>query len=122
MSGFTGVVALLISADWLIGWVETCLPADGWSGPGTVFIGLGLAVALTAIGRLIYNRVRVGSTGEPVDDGDEDSPQPSSSGEAPVAKRPRNLPVERRRVIVEYATTYGAAVLVIVIGAELAWN
>lgn len=122
MAGFTGFVALFNLKDWLVRWVETCLPADGWSGPGTVFIGLGLAVALTAVGRLIYNRVRVGTTGEPVDTGDESSPRPSSSGEAPVAKRPRNLPVERRRVIVEYATTYGAAVFVIVIGAGLAWN
>lgn len=122
MAGFTGVVALLISADWLVGWTDRCLPADGWSGLGAVFIGLGLAVAVTAVGRLIYNRVRVGTTGEPVGRGDESSSQPSSSGEVPVAKRPRNLPVERRRVIVEYAITYGVAVLVIVIGARLAWS
>ncbi|MGI0520965.1 hypothetical protein ABY45_10360 [Microbacterium maritypicum] len=122
MFGFTGVVALLISADWLVDWADHCLPADGWSGPGTVFIGLGLAVALTAIGRLIYNRARVATTGEPVDNGDENSPQSSSSGEAPATEHPRNFPVERRRVIIEYAITYGAAGLVIVIGTGLAWN
>lgn len=120
-TGAIGVAALFISANWLLGWAETCLPADGWSGPGTVFIGIGIAVALTAVGRLIYNRVRVGTTGEPVDNRDETSSQPSSPGEAPVAKRPRNLPVERQRVIVEYAITYGAAVIVILVGAGLAW-
>lgn len=120
--GVTGVAAMFIITDWLVMWAGTCLPPNDWSGLGTVFIGLGLAVALTAIGRLIYNRVRVGTTGEPVEDGYENSPRPASSGEAPSEKRPRTLPVERRRVIVEYAVTYGAAVLIIVIGAGLAWN
>ncbi|MFK3676205.1 hypothetical protein ACI2IP_00655 [Microbacterium sp. NPDC090218] len=121
MVGFTGFIVLIASGISLIEWADSCLPADGWSGLGAVFIGLGLAVAVTAVGRLIYNRVRVGTTGEPVARGDESSSQPSSSGETPVAKRPRTLPLERRRVIVEYVITYGAAVLVIVIGAGLAW-
>ncbi|MFE7197790.1 hypothetical protein [Microbacterium oxydans] len=120
MAGFTGFVALLISADWLVGWTERCLPADGWSAPGSVFIGLGLAVALTAIGRLIYNRVRVGTAGEPVDDGGATSSQVPSSVESPAGERRRNFPVERRRVVVEYAVTYAVAVLFIVIGAGLA--
>ncbi len=122
LPALTGVVTLFNFKNSVIGWAQTCLPADDWSAPGSVFIGLGLAVALTAVGRLIYNRVRVGTTGEPVDNGDENSPLPASSGEAPVAKRPRNLPVERRRVIVEYVATYGVAVLIIVIGAGLAWT
>ncbi|GAA1153773.1 hypothetical protein MOX01_01700 [Microbacterium oxydans] len=120
--GVTGVLAIFVITDWLVVWASACLPPDGWRGLGVFFVGLGLATALTAIGRLIYNRVRVGATGEPVDNGDENSPQPSSPAEASIAKRPQNLPVERRRVIVEFAVTYGLAALVIVIGAGLAWN
>lgn len=119
--GITGVAAMFVITDWLVVWAGTCLPADVWSGLGTVFIGLGLAVALTAVGRLVYNRVRVGTTGEPVRNGDETSSRHSSSGESPAAERRRNFPVERRRVVVEYVVTYVAAVLIIVIGAGLTW-
>jgi hypothetical protein len=122
MVGFTGFIVLFASGNSLIEWADSCLPADGWSGLGTAFIGIGLVVAVAGVGRLIYNRVGVGTASEPVDNGDETGSLPSTSGEAPVAKRPRNLPVERRRVIVEYVITYGAAVVVIVIGAGLAWN
>lgn len=119
--GFTGFIVLFASGSSLIGWADSCLPADSWSGLGAAFIWLGVAVAAAAVGRLIYNRVRVGTTSEPVDNGGETGSLPSSSDEAPAEKRPRNLPVERRRVIVEYAVTYGAAVIVMVIGAGLAW-
>ena len=120
LPALTGVATLFNFKDSMIDWTQSCLPADGWSTLGSVFIGLGLVVALTAVGRLIYNRVRVGTSG-PVDNEEDTSSQPSLPEEAPAPERRRNLPVERRRVIVEYAITYGVAVLVIVIGAGLAW-
>ncbi len=119
--GIAGVVTLFNFKDSLIGWVQTCLPGDGWSALGSVFIGLGVAVALTAVGRLIYNRIHVGTTGDPDSNEEKTRAQHSSTGDATVEKRPRNLPVERRRVIVEYAITYGTAVLLLVIGAGLSW-
>ena len=116
----TGIVTLFALKDWLVNWVNTCLPAGGWSVPGTLFIGLGAAVALTAAGRLVVGRIRVGKTEGLGESGDEAEPQRQPVGAVSTEMRPRKLPLGRRRVIVEYALTYGAAVIVILIGVGLA--
>lgn len=77
-------------------------------------------LALTAAVRLVIGRVRVGREDEPVENHDDISGHDSSAGSEPVEVRLPNLPPGRRRVMVEYALTYGLAVVVIVIGVGLA--
>lgn len=119
-AGVTGVAALFASGDWLLGWAEKCLPVDGWRVPGVLVVGIGVALALTAAVRLVIGRVRVGHEDEPGENHDDISGHDSSAGSEPVEARLPNLPPERRRVIVEYALTYGVAVVVILIGVGLA--
>lgn len=120
VAGVTGVAALLVSGDWLLGWAEKCLPVDGWRVPGVLVVGIGVALALTAAVRLVIGRVRVGREDEPGESHDDVSGHYSSAGSEPVEGRLPKLPPERRRVIVEYALTYGVAVVVILIGVGLA--
>lgn len=84
-----------------------------------MIIGIGLATLLTAAGRLVFGRVRVGKAEEPIENGDETSVSQSSAGSGTGEQRRPKLPPERRRVIVEYAITHGTAVLVILIGVGL---
>ncbi|MGN7949784.1 hypothetical protein ACTJKH_13640 [Microbacterium sp. 22215] len=119
-AGVIGVAALLVSGDWLLGWVEKCLPVDGWRVPGVLVVGIGVALALTAAVRLVIGRVRVGREDEPVENHDDTCGHDSSAGSEPVEGRLPKLPPERRRVIVEYALAYGLAVVVILIGVGLA--
>lgn len=119
VAGLTGVAALFVSGDWLVGWVQKCLPTDGWKVPGVVVVGIGVALALTAAVRLIVGRVRVGREKQPIENQAEIIVHNSSPGlEVAEESRPK-LPPERKRVIVEYAITYVAAVLVILIGVGL---
>lgn len=115
----TGLVALFVVKDWLVNWANTCLPAGGWSVPGTLVVGLGAAVALTAVGRLIVGRIRVGYAERLVQSEDEAEQQRQPVDAASTEMRPRRLPLGRRRVIVEYALTCGAAVIVILVGVGL---
>ena len=117
--GLGGIVALFLAGDSLVGWVNSCLPDECWNAVGVLFIGVGLALALTAAVRLIIGRARVGGAGEYTEDSDEDSSPSPSADPGRVGERRPNMPPERRRVIVEYAITYGAAVLVILIGVGL---
>lgn len=120
MAGLTGAVALYHAGTWLVGWAQACLPAGGWRPAGAVIVGIGFTIAVTAAVRLVVGRLRVGKAVEPMENGDETSLAPSSTGQGdPVRRRPK-LPPERRRVIVEYALTHGAAVIVILIGVGLA--
>ncbi|WP_337000665.1 MULTISPECIES: hypothetical protein [unclassified Microbacterium] len=119
-TGLAGVGILFVSGDWLVNWVDTCFPADGWRGPGTAFIGFGVTVASVAAGRLIYNRVRVGRASKLTEDSIETSPPHSSAPAVTTERRPRNLSLERRRVIIEFALTYGASIVIILFGVGLA--
>lgn len=118
--GFTGAAALYHAGTWLVGWAQACLPADGWRPAGALIIGIGLATALTAAVRLVVGRIRVGKAVEPVEHGDEISVPPPPAGSVALEPRRPNMPPERRRVIVEYAITHGAAVILILIGVGLA--
>lgn len=120
MPALTGVVAIFSFANLLVGWASTCLPADGWSIVGSLFILLGLALAFLAVGRLILGRICAGNVTGPVEDSDQAEAQQTSVGSTKATGRPRKLPLERRRVIVEYALTYGAAVVIILIGVGFA--
>lgn len=115
-----GVGLLYNSGNSLLGWADRCLPTAWWSTAGGSFIGIGLFLALTAVGRLIFGRIRARTTRESIEVGAETSLQQSPRGEATAEERPPNLPPERRRVIVEYVLTYGAAVLVILVGVGFA--
>lgn len=119
VAALTGVGALFVSWNWLRDWVDTCVSASRWSAPGALLIGLGLVVAMTAVVRLVYGRVRVGSVQEPSDSGDENSSQHSPADAATPAEHAPKLPLERRRVMVEFALTYGVAVIVAIIGVGL---
>ncbi len=118
-SRLVGVVVLLISVFWLFGWGETCLPAGEWNGLGMVFIGLGVGVASIAVGRLIHNRLRLRETIGLTGNDDETNSHASQGDVVTEEGGPRKLPLERRRVIIEYATTYLVAILVTVIGVGL---
>ncbi|KQR39912.1 hypothetical protein ASF80_11250 [Microbacterium sp. Leaf159] len=115
-ASITGVLALIGPGTSLVGWRDLCLPAYGWSTPGVIAMGVGVAIAVTAVARMIVGRIRVGNGTEKKHSSDETSPQqPQAEG-----TRTSKLPLERRRVIVAYAVTYGAAVIVVIVGVGLA--
>lgn len=115
-----GVVAVFPIGSSLVSWVDRCLPAAGWAAAGVVLIGLGLALALIAVARLIFGRVRVRNAAESIPNHEVSSPRGVPADAATTTKPQPKLPPERRRVIVEYAFTYTVAVLVTLIGVGLA--
>ncbi|MGJ0390143.1 hypothetical protein [Microbacterium sp. CGR1] len=119
----TGVLCMFASGGSLVEWVDRCLPETGWNAPGVVVIALGIAVALLAMVRMILGRIRVGSGVERNESGEssDESLQQQSPGPDSTKTATNKMPAEWRRVIVAYALTYGAAAIVIVVGAGLAW-
>ncbi len=118
--GLAGIAALFPIGNSLFDWIERCIPATGWSAPGALIIGLGLALASVAVGRLIFGRVRVRNAADSFVNREATSPQDLTTGAWTTETGPPNLPAERRRVIVEYAVTYAVADLVLLIGIGLA--
>lgn len=117
--GLAGIVALFPIGNSLVDWADSCLPATGSTMPGALIIGIGLALALTAVGRLIFGRVRMGSAGAPMANREATSLQESPADAAITEERSPNLPPERRRIIVEYVVIYGVAVLITLTGVRL---
>ena len=115
--GALGVLMLFICVGWLGGWVEKCVPAGNLNAVGVVFLAFALALALTAVGRLIRERIHLGSSESALDHAAAAPLPPGSS--AAASERPPKLPPARRRVIVEFAITYEAAVIVILVGVGL---
>lgn len=131
-ASITGIIALIGPGTSLAGWRDLCLPETGWNTPGVVVIALGIAVALFATVRMIIGRIRVGSGVERNERSDEKSDQSTDEGSYDsIQQQPADpdstkaasikMPAEGRRVIVAYALTYGAAAILIVVGAGLAW-
>jgi hypothetical protein len=118
--GLAGVCSLYFSVNALIDRANLCLPETAWSTPGVMILGLGLALAMTAIVRLIVARVRIGKGAESAVSQDGDSSPHHSAGTNTSDIRKPNLPPERRRAIVEYTVTYGTAVVLILVGAGIA--
>lgn len=110
----TGVVILFVCIDWVVRWARKCVPAGDWNVLGVVVVALALALAVTAVIRLIRARIRLGSR-EPAIEHAEIGSVPDE-GAATEPKRSPNLPPERRRVILEFALTYEVAVIVTLIG------
>lgn len=115
--GVTGALLIFLWAGWLVEWAKTCVPAKDWTVLGVLFLALALSVAFTAVARMIRGRVRLGSRELAVGQAAGDSV--SGEDAAIVGKRPPNLPPARRRVIVEFALTYEAAVIIALIGVGL---
>lgn len=116
--GLTGAVLIFLLSGWLAGWVQNCVPARDWNVFGVVLLAVAGVLALIATGRLVRGRIRLGSR-EP---GAEHVAGGTAASEASTgaAERPRFLSPERRRVIVEFALTYEAAVILALIGIGLA--
>lgn len=120
MPALTGVAALFVTTGWLARWVEICLPATSGDSPGVWVTGIGCALAIVAVGRLIRGRVRVGRMDGSTADGTKTDMQSSAEGAEGPQIRPSKLPKQCRRVVTEYALTYGVSVLIILTGVGLA--
>lgn len=122
----TGVL-LLYGVGTMFGeWSGLCLPDREWNAVGVVFIGIGVTIALIAVARMIFSRIRVGNrnrqsenSGDTSESGVETRPQQSPADDAAPRTRTRNMPIEQRRVIVAYVLTYAPAVIVIIVGVGL---
>lgn len=122
----TGIFLLYGVGTTFVEWSDLCLPPQERNRVGVLFIGIGVTIALIAVARMIFGRIRVGNgTGQSDNSGDtsesgvEASYQQSPAGEAAPRTRTRNMPIEQRRVIVAYVLTYAPAVIVIIVGVGL---
>lgn len=112
--GAFGALMLLVCGGWIAGWVKTCIPIDEWNVVGLVLVGIALTMMLVAGLRLVRGRLLLGTR----EQGGErsGSGQPPSDASMTAVERPRTLPPDRRRVIVEFVLTYEAAVIVLLVG------
>lgn len=111
--GATGALTLFVWSGLLAEWAKKCVPTADWNPLGVIFLALSVALAFTSVSRLIRGRVRLGAR-EP-----SAAHAVESSVSAIAGTRPPNLPPARRRVIVEFALTYEAAVIITLIGVGL---
>ena len=107
-------------------WSDLCLPPREWNTVGVVIIGIGVTIALIAVARMIFGRIRLGNGirqsgdgGDTSESGVEASAEQSSADGAAPRTRTRNMTIEQRRVIVAYVLTYAPAVIVIIVGVGL---
>lgn len=122
----TGVASLYAVGTLFGEWAGLCLPDREWNATGVVIIGIGFTVALIAVTRMIFGRLRVGdgtrkneNSGDTSESGVETSPRRSPADEVAPPARRRNMPIEQRRVIVAYVLTYVPAAIVITVGVGL---